>query len=114
MRTRGRSRSATVAVPLVAPTANTLTLVLAVPGLVVALVLEYRERGRPALVVASVLAVQSSVYLVRTVGVYGPTKRPELPWQLAATVFVVQPATVGLLAVFGLCVRRVLARTRGV
>lgn len=103
-----------VAIPLVTPTANTLTLVLAVPGLVVALLLEAREGGRPAVVLASVFAIHWSVYLARTVYVYGPTKLPGLPWRTVESVFLVQPATVGLLAVFGLCVSRVVARTRDV
>lgn len=103
-----------VAIPLVAPTANTLTFVLAVPGLVVALLLEFREQGAPGVVVASVLAIQLSVYLVRTVDVYGPNQHPAVPWHLAESVLLVQPATVGLLAVFGLCTWRVLARTRDV
>lgn len=103
-----------VAIPLVAPTANTLTLVLAVPGLLVALLVEWRERGTPALVLGSVFAIHWSVYLVRWVSVYGPNKQPGLPWGTVERVLLVQPATVGLLAVFGLCAVRVLARTRDV
>lgn len=102
-----------VAVPLVAPTPNTLTLVLAVPGLLVALALEWREAGIPEVVLGAVLAVHGSVYLVRTVSVYGPGHAPGLPWELAAAALVVQPATVGLLAVFSLCVGRVLASVAG-
>lgn len=103
-----------VAIPLVAPTANTLTLVLAVPGLLVALLLELDADGTPGIVLASVLAIQASVYLVRTVDVYGPNQHPDVPWHLAESGLLVQPATVGLLAVFGLCTWRVLARTRDV
>lgn len=103
-----------VAIPLVAPTANTLTLVLAVPGLVVALLTEWRERGSPAVVLGSVLAIQWSVYLVRWVGVYGPNQYPALPWAAVERVLLVQPATVGLFAVFGLCAARILARIRDV
>jgi hypothetical protein len=103
-----------VAIPLVAPTANTLTLVLAVPGLVVALLLERQEDGRPGVVLASVFAIHWSVYLVRTVGTYGPNNLPGLPWGAVESVLLVQPATLGLLAAFCLYVGQVLARTRDV
>ncbi|WP_255149679.1 glycosyltransferase family 87 protein [Halorarius halobius] len=103
-----------VSIPLVAPGANTLTLVLAGPGLVVALATEWRASGRPGVVLGSILAVQVSVYLVRIVGIYGPMSHPGLPWGLVQHVLVVQPATLGLLAVFSLCVARVLARSRDV
>ena len=103
-----------VFIPLVAPTANTLTLVLAIPGLVVALLLELRAAGRPDVVLGSVFVLHWSVYAVRTVGTYGPNKLPGLPWAAVESVLLVHPATVALAAVFGLCVWRVLARTRDV
>ena len=103
-----------VAIPLVAPTANTLTLVLAVPGLVVASLLELRSEGRPDLVLGSVFVLHWSVYAVRTVGEYGPDTLPGLPWAAVESVLLVHPATVALAVVYGLCVWRVLARTRDV
>jgi len=95
-----------VAVPLVAPSADTLTLLVAGPGLLVVFLVEWRRDGRPAVVLAGALAVQTSVYFVRVLVQYGPEYAPGLPWASARTVVVVQPATVGLLAVFWLCVWR--------
>lgn len=100
----------TVTIPLVVPTANTLTLVLALPGILVALALEVREAGAPWLPLAALLSLQVSVPLSRTVTWLGPAELPGLPWRAVESVLVVQPATLGLLAVFWLCGYRVLVR----
>lgn len=96
-----------VTVPLVAPSANTLTLVIALPGLIVAGISEFRRNGRPAMVLAGAIGVQSSVYFVRILRQYGPRYVPAVPWDAIRPVVLLQPGTVGLLAVFGLCVYRV-------
>jgi alpha-1,2-mannosyltransferase len=96
-----------VAVPLVAP-ATTLTLVVAVPGLLVALLGEWHADGTPELVVVAVLLVQVNVHGLRLLRGYGPRNAPGLPWKALADLVVVQPATVGLLLVFGLLVVRAL------
>lgn len=97
-----------VAVPLVAPAANSLTLAVAVPGLLVALIVEWRRGGRPGLVVLSILLVHANHYVLRLFYLYGPTHAEYLPWKRAgATLLVLQPATLGLLLVFGLLTWRV-------
>jgi hypothetical protein len=92
-----------VAVPLVAPTATDLTLVVALPGLLVALVTEWRRGGRASLVLASLLAVHLGVYSVRLFLRYGPAHLPVADWRSLGVALVwVHPATAGLLAVSGL------------
>ncbi|WP_276259735.1 glycosyltransferase family 87 protein [Haloglomus litoreum] len=96
-----------VTVPLAAPSADTLTLLVAVPGLLVAGLTESRRHGYPAVVLVGALGVQTSVYAVRVLRHYGPTYIPGMPWALVRPFVVLQPGTAGLLAVFGLCVVRV-------
>lgn len=96
-----------VAVPLVARGADTLTLVVALPGLLVAGLREVRADGAPGLVLAGGLGVQTSVYSFRLLVHYGPTHVPVLPWAAMRRIAVVQPATAGLLCVFALCAARV-------
>ncbi|MFC7175625.1 glycosyltransferase family 87 protein [Halosegnis marinus] len=97
-----------LAVPLVAPTANTLTLVLALPGLLVALALEAREGGVPWLPALALVGVHGSVPLSRLVVRFGPNGAPALPWGAVERLLVVQPATVALAAAFWLCGYRIL------
>lgn len=102
-----------VAVPLVAPAANSLTLAVAVPGLLVALIVEWRRGGRPGLVVLAILLVHANHYVLRLFYLYGPTHAGYLPWKrVGATLLVVQPATLGLLLVFGLLTWRVWSGIR--
>lgn len=96
-----------VTVPLAAPSADTLTLLVAVPGLLVAGLCEYRRDGYPAVVLAGAIGVQTSVYAVRVLRHYGPAYVPGVPWEAVRGLVILQPGTVGLLAVFGLCVVRV-------
>ncbi len=92
-----------VVVPLVAPTATELTLAVALPGLLVALVTEWRRAGR-------VSVAHLGVYTVRPFLRYGPAHAPVLDWRaLGVAVVWVHPSTVGLLAVSGLLGRRLLA-----
>lgn len=96
-----------VTVPLVAPTADTLTLVVAIPGVLVAGLSESRRGGHLSIVFGSSLAILLSVYTVRLVRDYGPTYAPDLPWEAVRTLLVLQPATIGLLGVFSLCLVRI-------
>lgn len=99
-----------VVVPLVAPTATELTLAVALPGLLVALVTEWRRAGRVSVVMGSVSVAHLGVYTVRPFLRYGPAHAPVLDWRaLGVAVVWVHPSTVGLLAVSGLLGRRLLA-----
>lgn len=97
-----------ITIPLVAPSATTLTLVIAIPGLLVAGIAEWRApTGQPSIIIGAVFLIQLSEYGARWLNFYGYWYFPGIAWtDLGSWLYVLQPATLGLLGVFSFLVIR--------